>query len=250
MKSRPSINFVTPLFLLSLLAAISAVSLVGCDDDTTTPAPTQPGQTTNLYKKYGGQPTVTKIVDDAVVALVADCSQNPYFTTVLDTTGHDSTDRLKSCLDLFFNSALGGGATYPGPSTYRNAPPGGYQCESMTAIHADLGIPSEVFDQFVTDLGAVLKKNGFQDADITTVATELNGLKSQVVTESGKEQTYDYTPTNPPGNGCTIVPSPSPSASASASPSPSPSASASPSPGPSPSPSPSVSPSASPSPSI
>ncbi len=216
MKSPQPLSFITPLFLLSLITAGATFSLVGCNDDSTSPA--QAGQTTtSLYVKYGGQPTVTKIVDDAVTGLIADCSQNPYFTTVLDTGGNDSTDRLKSCLDLFFNNALGGGATYPGPSTYRGAPPDGYPCEDMSTIHTGLGIPSDVFDQFVTDLGVVLKKNGFEDADVTTVAKELVGLKIQIVAPPTTEKTYDYTPTSPPNNGCVASPDTNPAPSPTAS---------------------------------
>jgi hypothetical protein len=219
--------------------ALSATPMMGCSDNTSSsPAAESSGHARTLYTKYGGQATVNTVVSQVVAAVIADCSQNPYFTTVLDTNGHDTTDKLTSCLELYFNSALGGGATYPGISTYGNAPQGGYQCEDLTAIHAGLGITPDVFDQFVVDVSTVLKQNGVSDVDITTITNSLNGAQAQVVSPVNEQVTYDYTPENPVNNGCTASPSPSPSVSPSPSPSPSVS------PAPSPSPSPSVAPNA------
>jgi hypothetical protein len=195
--------------LFVLTAKVSAHS--GHGESSSPPSATTPNQ--SLFDKYGGAPTITKVVDDAVVALIADCKQNPYFTTVLNTPGHDTTDRLKSCLDLFFTSALGGPATYPGPSHFRNAPPEGYPCQNMVSIHAGLGIPNDVFDGFIVDLGKVLKTNGVTDADVNTIATQLETLRVEMVAAPGTEKIYNYTPNNPPGNGCTNVPSPVPSSS-------------------------------------
>src|SRR5450432_645111 len=53
--------------------------------------------TQSLYLKYGGAPTVTKVVDDAVAGVLADCQLAPYFA-VVGTTGHDTPEELKSCL--------------------------------------------------------------------------------------------------------------------------------------------------------
>jgi hypothetical protein len=213
------------------LAGIAASSLSlfsGCGDDNTnnnSSPPPQGGTTQTLFTKYGGLPTIQKIVDDTVTRVLADCVENPYFTTVLGTPGHDTEDRLKACLDLQFSAVFGAPVTYPGPSTYRNAPAGGYDCEDMTTIHADLGIPGPVFDQFIADLSDVMAADGIQSQDIAAVAPVLIGLKPQVV--SSPTITYDYTPSTPPGNGCTI---PGPSPSPSVSPSPSPSVSPTPSP--------------------
>ena len=201
-----------PALMTTTFALLIGAQFSGCNDNN--PAPSQPAAPSGtVFQRYGGATTITKIVDDAVTGLIADCKENPFFTTVLDMPGHDSSDRLKSCLDLFFTNALGGPATYPGPSHFRNAPPEGYPCEDMATAHNGLGIPSDVFDQFVSDLGAVLKKDGVSDADITIVAQKLTGLKDQVVTAPGTEMNFNYTPTNPAANGCTTSPSPSPSAS-------------------------------------
>jgi hypothetical protein len=129
---------------------------------------------TTLYQKYGGAPTITKVVDDAVTGLLADCVEAPYFVGV-GTAGHDSVARLKSCLRLQFTVLLGGPGVYPGVND------NGDTCVSMTAIHAGLGIPGDVFDRFVVDLGAVLKADGVSDPDIATIAAGVSPLKTQVV---------------------------------------------------------------------
>jgi hypothetical protein len=128
-----------------------------------------------LYVKYGA--AIPKVVDDAVAGLTADCELAPYFAAV-GTTGHDSVARLKSCLRLQFTALFGGPASYPGVNDE------GDTCVSMTAIHTGLEIPADKFDRFVTDFGAVLKADGVADADITTIATAVIGLKSEVVSSA------------------------------------------------------------------
>ena len=126
-----------------------------------------------LYQKYGAA-AISKVVDDAVIGLLADCLEAPYFVNV-GLTGHDSVARLKSCLRLQFTVLMGGPGTYPGVNDT------GDTCASMTAIHAGLGIPSDVFDRFVIDLGAVLTADGVSDPDIATIAAGVAPLKSQIV---------------------------------------------------------------------
>ncbi|HVZ72827.1 MAG TPA: group 1 truncated hemoglobin [Polyangia bacterium] len=138
------------------------------------------GTTATLYTKYGA--AIPKVVDDAVAGLTSDCQIAPYFA-VVGTTGHDSVARLKSCLRLQFTALFGGPATYPGVNDL------GDTCESMAAIHAGLGIPGDAFDRFVMDFGGVLKADGVADADITTIANAVTGLKTQVVSSAPVEKT-------------------------------------------------------------
>ena len=145
------------------------VAAAGCGDDS----PTMPSNT--LYEKYGGAPTVAKVVDDAVVGLLADPVVAPFFAG-LGQPGNSSPERLKSCLRLQFTAVFGGPATYPGRNDR------GDMCVDMIAAHRNLGITGPVFDRFITDLAGVLKADGVSDADIATVAPVLTGLKSQVVT--------------------------------------------------------------------
>jgi|GEM_PF-3332095 len=132
-----------------------------------------------LYVKYGA--AIPKVVDDAVAGLTADCELAPYFA-VVGTTGHDSVARLKSCLRLQFTALFGGPATYPGVNDE------GDTCVSMTAIHTGLEIPADKFDRFVTDFGGVLKADGVADADITTIATAVMGLKAEIVASAPVEK--------------------------------------------------------------
>lgn len=155
---------------LALCATVCAAS-IGCGDDS----PTMPSPSQSLYDKYGGAPTVAKIVNDAVTGLLADPVEAPFFA-VIGQPGHDSAARLTSCLRLQFTAVLGGPATYPGRNDQ------GDQCEDMTTAHSDLAITGPVFDRFITDLVSVLKADGVSDADIQMIAPTLTGLKSSIVT--------------------------------------------------------------------
>ena len=169
---------------LRLMGIAALATSVGCGSssgssgkDASGTGGTDGGAT--LYTKYGA--AIPKVVDDAVAGVLADCSIAPYFA-VVGTAGHDSVARLKSCLRLQFTALFGGPATYPGVNDE------GDTCVSMTAIHAGLGIPGDAFDRFVMDFGGVLKADGVADDDITTIATAVTGLKTQVVSATPVEQ--------------------------------------------------------------
>lgn len=160
------------------VVAVCALTAAACSSSSSsgnTP-PVDSGGAQSLYDKYGGAPTVKKVVDDAVAGVLADPKEAPFFG-VVGTSGHGSVDRLKGCLVLQFTVLLGGPGTYPG----KNA--NGDDCKDMTAVHKDLGITSDVFDQFITDLAGVLKKDGVSDADIAKIAPALTGMKGQIVTK-------------------------------------------------------------------
>jgi hypothetical protein len=138
------------------------------------------GAMPTLYDKYGA--AIPQVVNDAVAGVLADCEIAPYFA-VVGQPGHDSVDRLKSCLRLQFTVLFGGPGTYPGKND------DGDMCVDMSTIHQGLGIPGPVFDKFVTDFGGVLKTDGVADADITTIANAVSGLKSQIVSPTPVEKT-------------------------------------------------------------
>lgn len=125
-----------------------------------------------LYVKYGA--AIPKVVDDAVAGVLADCVETPYFA-VVGTSGHDSVARIKSCLRLQFTAVMGGPATYPGVNDM------GDTCADMQSIHNGLGIPAEVFDKFVMDLGGVLIADGVSQEDVGTIAAAVAPLKGQIV---------------------------------------------------------------------
>lgn len=154
------------------ICGVLSVGAIGCGDDD---SPSSPSSPQSLYEKYGGAPTIRKVVDDAVTGLLADPVEAPFFA-VVGQAGHDSPARLTSCLRLQFTAVFGGPATYPGRNDQ------GDMCEDMVTAHSDLAITGPVFDRFITDLVAVLKADGVSDADIAMVAPALTGLKSSIVT--------------------------------------------------------------------
>ncbi|MHB1843613.1 MAG: globin family protein [Deltaproteobacteria bacterium] len=128
----------------------------------------------SLYQKYGGATGVGKVVGDAITGLLGDCIEAPYFA-VVGQPGHDSLDRLAGCLDIQFGALFGGPLTYPSSNVH------GDMCEDMTTIHANVGVPAPVFDQFITDLAGVLTADGVAASDIAAAAPALVGLKPQIV---------------------------------------------------------------------
>ena len=167
--------------VVSAVSLSALISACGGGDDKP-PMPQFP-QNADIWAALGGDAkapaAVSKVVDDAVSGLLADPVEAPYFA-VVGKPGHDSPDRLKSCLRLQFSAVLGGPYTYPGPVTADGTTE---TCEDMVAAHKDLGIPGCVFDQFITDLAAVLKQDGVPDQYISRVAPTLVGLKPSIVSK-------------------------------------------------------------------
>ncbi len=161
----------SPRLVPAVIGVAVLAGTVACGNDSSPMSPSMP----TLYDKYGGAATVRKVVDDAVVALLADPIQAPFFAGVGEP-GNSSPERLKSCLRLQFTVVFGGPGTYPGHNDQ------GDMCRDMTSSHANLAITGPDFDRFITVLAAVLKADGVSDADIATVAPVLVGLKSSIVT--------------------------------------------------------------------
>jgi truncated hemoglobin YjbI len=171
----------SPRRRLLCLVALAAVGCSSSNNNTAKDAATETGSQ-SLYDKYGGAPTVKKVVDDAVTGLLADCQVAPYLASV-GTPNHDSVDRLKGCLRLQFTALMGGPAKYPGKSD------NGEMCVDMKTIHTGLQIPGTVFDKFVMDLGGVLKTDGVSDDDIATIAGAVAGTKTDIVSPSPVDKT-------------------------------------------------------------
>lgn len=169
-------------FLLVLAVAATAL-LSACGGGGGSPVRQFP-QNASLWEGLGGDAgapkAVAKVVDDAVSGLLADPKEAPYFA-VVGQPGHDSVARLKACLNLQFSAVFGGPYSYPGPVQADGTT---LTCDDMATAHADLGIPGCVFDQFVTDLAAVLKADGVPDSYTAVVAPTIVGLKPQVVSKT------------------------------------------------------------------
>ncbi len=175
-------------YLLSMLLCNCAL-LAACGGDSSGKAapPVQIGQypqNNDIWQALGGDSaapaTVSKVVNDAVSGLLADPKEAPYFAN-LGKPGHDTANRLVACLNLQFDAVLGGPYVYP---DYVTADGTTQLCDDMSSAHSDVGVPGCVFDQFITDLAAVLQADGLPVADINRVAPTLVGLKPQIVSSS------------------------------------------------------------------
>jgi hypothetical protein len=166
------------IFLPILLSGCSILAACGGGGDQSL---AQYPQNKDIWMALGGDTAapaaVSKVVDDAVSGLLADPKEAPYFANI-GKPGHDSPDRLKACLRLQFNAVLGGPYSYPGNVSADGTT---QTCEDMKTAHSDIGIPGCVFDQFMTDLAAVMKGDGVPDAYINRVAPTLVGLKPDIV---------------------------------------------------------------------
>jgi hypothetical protein len=140
----------------------------------------------SLYDKYGGAPTVRKVVHDVAMAVFRDCKLTPFLAPV-GKPGHVTPDRLESCLVLQFSALMGGKDAngklfrYPGRAASLADASSSYDCQDMATVHADVGIPAAAYDQFVSDLVSTLQTDGVSGVDVQRLAPHLLGMKSQVV---------------------------------------------------------------------
>lgn len=169
-------------FLIAILiATTSALTACGGSGSQSTAATAQFPQNQDIWQALGGDANapaaVSKVVNDAVAGLLADPKEAPYFAN-LGQPGHDTANRLVACLNLQFDAVLGGPYSYPGNVSADGST---QMCEDMSTAHNDVGVPGCVFDQFITDLAAVLQADGLPPDYINRVAPTLVGLKTQVV---------------------------------------------------------------------
>lgn len=134
----------------------------------------------NLFIKYGGLQTVQAVVDSAVTNLLAEESLASVFS-VVGTPNHRSGDALKACLDLQFQSLLGGPLLYPGKTFTRGVI---VDARTMKASHRHLTITKEQFNTFVAVLIKTLLDAGVTQTDVDELAPTLNGMVCDIVTVS------------------------------------------------------------------
>lgn len=127
-----------------------------------------------LCTKYGGYPTVEKVVADLFGALVADCRISKFFTGLTpERQGH-----LYDCLVKQVAVVL------QCPGIRYDVDNNGVECRDMVSSHKGLAIRGEDFDALVQDLVGVLQKAGVAPEDIQAVAPSILGLRSDIVTNS------------------------------------------------------------------
>jgi hypothetical protein len=178
---------------IPLLATLPLLMLAGCGGDSS-PRPTaQYPENAAIWVALGGDTgapaAVKSVVHNAVVAVLNDPVEAPYFAAVTSNTSgssaaHDTPARLEACLTLQFKSLLGGPYSYPGAVTVdgdKDAQP--EMCADMTAAHVDVGVPGCGFDQFMVDLVGSLQKQ-LPDADFKALTSTMNGTYPLTTTNS------------------------------------------------------------------
>ena len=115
----------------------------------------------SLYEKYGGRPTVEKLVEYFYEHLVLrDASVNHFFIKT------DMKEQKKKQAN-FITFALGGAPKYTG--------------KTMKASHAGMGIKEEHFNTIVNHLINTLKIHGVEQQDIDAVGAKLMAMKDDIV---------------------------------------------------------------------
>jgi hemoglobin len=153
----------------SKLAAIAATSLLalgacgGKKSGTTTTA-TGSGSAT-LYERLGGQPAVTKVVDD----FVANCAADPRINKLFTAAAGDPQEmaHFKQMLVDQICEASGGPCKYSG--------------KSMPEAHKGMAITHDQFTALVEDLQKALVADGVKDAEQKDLLGALAPLEPQIV---------------------------------------------------------------------
>jgi hypothetical protein len=179
---------------LTALAALAIMALAACHDDRADSTPTvQHKENAAIWMALGGDtgaPVAVKtVIADAVTGLLSDPITAPYFAGVASNMSNssaqvDTAARLEACLNLQFDSLLGGPYTYPGPVTVSsdtNAQP--EMCQDMTAIHSGVGVPGCVFDEFMVDLVATLQTD-LSAADFAALTSTTDGTYAMTSTNA------------------------------------------------------------------
>jgi hypothetical protein len=136
------------------------------------------GGETTLYERLGGHDGIAAAVHAIVLEELKDPIIASYFSQ-LAAPGHKPTGAdIEGCLVEQLGAAAGGEEVYPAKLA------NGYQCRSMTAAHATLGIGSGTFDLFVSIAAETLTAAGVAADDVATIGSVLNGTKTAVVDEN------------------------------------------------------------------
>jgi len=188
------------LALVAALCATVAVTACSSDDDKgsqntssgtsgasggmTSGGMSSGGATKTLYERLGMKAGIAAAVHEVAIDAVKDPNIASYFfaqTAATTPAGHPTLVQLEECFTLQLANAAGGPEQYPGTVS------GGFVCRSMTASHANLGIPAGEFDKFVTSAAGTLKRLGVADDDIAVIGGVLNGTKAQVAQDTTRQ---------------------------------------------------------------
>ncbi len=113
-----------------------------------------------LYERLGGEPAITKVVDDFVGIVAADDRINHFFANA-------NIPHLKEMLVKQIGAATGGPQKYDG--------------KSMPEAHAGMNITDADFGALVEDLGKALDMNKVPEKEKGELVGALGPLKDQIV---------------------------------------------------------------------
>ena len=114
----------------------------------------------NLFEKYGGFATVSKLVSELYDELSQNKITAPYF----------ENSNMTSLMDhqvKFLSQALGGPEQYTG--------------QAMNAAHTGLKISEAAFTEVANTIQFILEDNGVEAEDVNHIMSLLGGLKDDVV---------------------------------------------------------------------
>ncbi len=121
-----------------------------------------------LWQKLGGEPAVTKVVDEFVAMAAEDPKVN--FTRDGKYKFNDEqVANLKKSLVAFVSQASGGPIKYTG--------------KSMKEVHKDMGITDAEFDASKEVLKTVLEKNNVKEDEMKAVLGAVEGTRKDIVTK-------------------------------------------------------------------
>jgi hemoglobin len=129
----------------------------------------KPDEAKTLWERLGGEPNVTKVVDDFVKAAAADPKVN--FTRKGTDKEWKATPEnmtaLKKHVVEFFSAATGGPLKYTGPD--------------MKSLHKGMKITDAEFDAAAGHLKKALEDNGAKPADVKAVMDAVGGTRKDIV---------------------------------------------------------------------
>jgi hypothetical protein len=135
------------------------------------------GGTSTMYDRLGGHACIRELVTGIITESLKDPQLASYFVLNVPCTrpGHPTANQLIGCFTNLIGSATGGPEAYP-------ATVGGWTCRSMAASHANLHIPTDAFNKFVTAADGVAVSSGsISQSDLATLGALLGTTRADIV---------------------------------------------------------------------
>jgi hemoglobin len=128
----------------------------------------KPMPVTTLWQKLGGEPAVTKVIDDFVAIAGEDPKVNFTRDGKIKVT-EEQVAALKKSLVAFVSQASGGPIKYTG--------------KSMKEVHKDMAITDAEFDASKDALQKAMEKNGVKEEEMKAVLGAVEGTRKDIVTK-------------------------------------------------------------------